>query len=221
MSFGINLAATIFSIAVSLFLFAHWYRQTNRLYVDLPLMFSITFIAEAINLFMLSLIDVGLIEETLPVFKIRAFIILWSALPLLGASMNIWSHRSQRTQLKVLFALAVYWVIVIILGPTRDIIILLHVPILLSLMVLLLATFAITWKTGRLKEVRSDLMLVSILIVMATQVSRVSLMKMGLDYVAAILNAIAIIVAALALINPWHTPVDLATTKPPVPVQVD
>ncbi len=218
--FIINLVATVFSIAISLYLMKRWFAQENRLYTDLPLMFSLSFISMAINLFLLDLINIGLIEETLPIFKVRAFVILWCTLPMLGASLHIWMRRSQKTKIRILFLMALYWVSVIIIGPTKEFIIMFHVPILISLMLLLIVTFSITWKTERLKEIRSDLLLLSMIIITVIQFSRVSLMHAGLDFVASILDALAIIIAALALINPWYksevieeqpAPVDLAT----------
>lgn len=181
-----------------------WLEQENKLYTDLPLMFGLSFISMSINLLILDLINIGFFEETLTLFKMRAFVILWSTLPMLGASLHIWMRRAQKTKVRIMLLMAVYWITVIIIGPTKEFIITLHVPILIGLMLILIVTFSITWKTGRLKEIRSDLLLFSMAIILIIQATRVNLMNAGLDYVASILDAIAVIMAAVALINPWH-----------------
>ncbi|MHA1926403.1 MAG: hypothetical protein ACW974_10855, partial [Candidatus Thorarchaeota archaeon] len=70
-----NLAATILSVIVSLYLISMWKRQENRLYSDLPLVFGVSFLAQAVNTFMLAFSTMGLIEVTIEVFRVRATVI--------------------------------------------------------------------------------------------------------------------------------------------------
>jgi hypothetical protein len=67
----------------------------------------------------------------------------------------------------------------------------------------MVVTFAITWKTGRLKEVRSDLMIVSLLIGFISQVIKVPFQTAGLDWIPVSIAAMSGVIAAVALSNPW------------------
>jgi hypothetical protein len=83
-------------------------------------------------------------------------------------------------------------------------IMLLHLPVILTFMGGMVLTFAITWKTGRLKEVRSDLMVFSAVLSLIGQMSLVVLLSMGLAAVWSILTVVATLLATLALVNPWY-----------------
>lgn len=203
-SLATNIAAAAFSVAVGVFLLGRWKKQENRLLTDLPLMFGITFITQAISQMMLALPNLGLVEDTSLYFGVRSVVILGTTLPLLGATLNIWLARFQQYHMRILGLLALYWLSAVVLGPSREVIILLHTPILIGLMIALMVTFAITWKTGRLKEVRSELILASLLLTIVSQVTRVSFMTAGLDALSNLLNTAAVILAALALTNPWY-----------------
>ena len=73
-----------------------------------------------------------------------------------------------------------------------------------KLSVIHLKTFSITWKTGRLKEVRSDLMIVSIIFGMASQVLRVPLLGSTFFYVPDVFFMLSMLFIAIAFANPWY-----------------
>ena len=93
---------------------------------------------------------------------------------------------------------------VLLLGPTQEIIMLLHLPIIIFFMGGMVLTFTITWKTGRLKEVRSDLMVFSSAFSFVGQAGLVAFMAIGLASVPAMITAISTALATLALVNPWY-----------------
>lgn len=78
------------------------------------------------------------------------------------------------------------------------------IPLILVFGFVMMATFIITWKTGRLKEVRSDLMIVSIICGMASQILRVPLLASGFFYVPDILLMLSMVFTAVAFGNPWY-----------------
>ena len=68
----------------------------------------------------------------------------------------------------------------------------------------MMATFIITWRTGRLKEVRSELMIISVLFGLASQILRVPLLTTSIFYVPDVLLTISMILTAIAFANPWY-----------------
>jgi hypothetical protein len=76
-------------------------------------------------------------------------------------------------------------------------------PLIMVFGLSMIATFAITWKTGRLKEIRSDLMVFSLVIGIFAQALQVPLMTTYLFYVPDVLTTISILGITLALTNPW------------------
>jgi hypothetical protein len=67
-----------------------------------------------------------------------------------------------------------------------------------------LVMFTITWKTGRLKEVRSDLMVFATILSIISQGGKVAMMAMGIGFVADIITAISVITYTVAMVNPWY-----------------
>lgn len=90
-----------------------------------------------------------------------------------------------------------------LLGVTESFIMITTIPMILIFGIVMIVTFAITWKTGRLKEVRSDLMVVSLICGMSSQVLRVPLLATGFFFVPDILLMMSMIVTAFAFGNPW------------------
>lgn len=218
-SVEISLLATIIgfiiAVAIGLYLLRYWYKQEKRLSTDLPLMFGIAMVAQSLNQLMLTIINLGILDDILSVFRIRSFVVLGSTLPMLGAIVHIWVRRSQRTQHRILAGLTIYWMGVALLGPSREFIITLHMPVLLILMIGLIGTFAVTWRTGRLKEVRSELMVFAMIISSISQLTIVPFLLAGLAVVSNVLNLTGMIIATLALVNPWYN-VSIKPAKPNV-----
>ena len=199
-----NIAAIIVSTLVAVFLLRLWYRQENRIYTDLPLMFGITFASMAMNALIQSLTLTEIIPATMDVFRVRALVISGSAFPLLGALLNIWLPRFQRYHLHIMAALIAYWVVISLFGPTESFVMTLLIPLLLVFTFGMMITFAITWKTGRLKEVRSDLMILTLLIGFVSQIIRVPMTSIGLEFIPISIAAFSAVIGGLALANPWY-----------------
>jgi hypothetical protein len=100
--------------------------------------------------------------------------------------------------------LTLYWLGIDFLAPSETLIMSLLIPVLVVIGIIMMATFIITWRTGRLKEVRSELMVVSVLFGMASQVLRVPLLVTSLFYVPDVLLMISMILTAFAFGNPWY-----------------
>ena len=146
----------------------------------------------------------GILPDTMEVFRIRAIVISGSALPLLVAVLNIWLPRIEKYHTRITILSIIYWVIVALLGPSQTMIMSLLIPLLLAFSLGMLLTFGITWKTGRLQEVRSDLMIVSLAIGFISQLLKIPLQTMGLDWLVVSVAAMTDVIAGIALTNPWY-----------------
>jgi hypothetical protein len=171
---------------------------------DLPLVFAITTFCQALQIFILTLPNIGIIPHSMELFRIRSLIIGGSVVPILGALLQIWAPRIQKYHNRILLIISVYWGVIALLGATESFIMTATIPIILIFGIVMAATFAITWKTGRLKEVRSDLMMVSIVCGMASQSFRVPLLGSVFFYVPDILLMLSMFFTALAFGNPWY-----------------
>lgn len=206
-----SIAAAVISIVLSTYLFLLWKRQDNRLITDLPLMFGITFIAHGFSNIIQTLSYLGFYEMTLDIFRVRAMVICGIALPMVGVLIHIWLPRWSKYHLRMLGLLLLYWIAVVLVGPSEEIIMALLIPILLVMFVGLILTFTITWRTGRLKEVRSDLLVVSLILALISQTGKLALMSMGLGAIADFFMVASTICGTLAIVNPWYR----VSTPPP------
>lgn len=188
---------------LAIYLFRSWLRQDARLYTDLPLMFGVISFAQAINMLLQNLPRGGWVEPTLELFKIRAFVIAGTAVPLLGVVLHIWLHKYQKYHIRAMILTATYWLVTTILAPSEMVIMILHIPILLTLMLAMLVTFVITWRTGRLNEVRSDVLVLALVIGVIGQGIKAPLTAMGLEIVPDILSMVMMTLATIGLSNPW------------------
>ncbi len=198
------LTAAIASAAIAAYLIFKWHSQPTRMYTDLPFVFGLSFMMQAINMLIQGLALGGILPDTLEVLRLRALVIAGTAFPLLSALLFIWLPRQKRHHWKIILALLIYWLTVTVLAPDSQILMGLLVPILLVLMIGLIVTFAITWKTGRLKEVRSDLMILALLLIIVSQITRLRLVEIGAGPIADLMNVIATLMATIALLNPWY-----------------
>ncbi|TFF91883.1 hypothetical protein EU545_02645 [Candidatus Thorarchaeota archaeon] len=199
-----NIATALFSAVLSIYLFSLWRRQENPLLTDLPLMFGITFLTQAVNNLILVLPALEILEASLDLFRFRSIVIIGTAFPMLVVLVTIWLPRFKKHHSKIIGLLAVYWVLVALLAPSDQIIMMLHLPVIATLTIGMIITFSITWRTGRLKEVRSELIVLSFLFGLVGQAAKVPLMNMGLDVLGHIINAAVTVLATLALANPWY-----------------
>jgi uncharacterized membrane protein len=208
-----NLATAAFSAVLSLYLLALWFRQKNHLYTDLPLMFGITFMAQAFNTLIRTLPLIGVVEMSLNLFRLRTLVIMGTAFPLLVVALHIWLPRARRHHSRIVGLLAVYWVLVALLGPSEGVIMLLCIPVVLVLSMTMIVTFIITWKTNRLKEVRSDLMVLSFVLGFVSQLvaSQVILNN--------VLITLGTVFSTLGLTNPWFRRRHIPLAMPPESVE--
>ncbi|MHA1771136.1 MAG: hypothetical protein ACTSYL_09195 [Candidatus Thorarchaeota archaeon] len=192
-----SLLVTIFiSVFVGVYLIMIWHRQEHRLLSDLPFVFGVTFIAHAVNNLIRLLPTITTLGMALELFKIRTVVILATVLPIMAALLQIWWPRGQKLHTRTLLVMALYWLSVVIISPTTEIILLLCVPLVLVTTITLAATFTITWKTKRLQEVRSDLMVLSLILASIGQIIATDLI------LNSIFNAASTIIAGIALVNP-------------------
>jgi hypothetical protein len=193
-------------IAGSLFIYLgrKWLSQENRLMTDLPLVFAIAFIGQAFNIAIVTMQHIGILPASMIYFRIRTIGIGASIVPIFGAILQIWTPSIQRYHNRMVYLLTLYWLGIDFLMPSETLIMTLLIPVLVIIGLIMMVTFIITWRTGRLKEVRSELMVVSVLFGMASQVLRVPLLTTSLFYIPDISLAIAMVVTALAFGNPWY-----------------
>ncbi|TFF92115.1 hypothetical protein EU545_02010, partial [Candidatus Thorarchaeota archaeon] len=199
---GFLVAAMTAILAV--YLFRSWLKQEARLYTDLPLMFGVISFAQAINMFLQNLPRGGWVEPSLEFFKLRAFVIAGTAVPLLGVVLHIWLHKYQKYHVRAMLVTAIYWSVTALLAPSEMMIMILHIPILLTLMLTMLITFVVTWRTGRLNEVRSDVLVLALVVGVIGQGIKAPLTAMGLEIVPDILSMVMMIFATIGLSNPWY-----------------
>ena len=201
----ISSSATIFiSAVIGGYLGRKWFAQEVRLLTDLPLVFAIAFVSQAINITFVTLQHIGLLETAMVFFRIRTVAIGGSIIPIFGAILQIWTPSIQKYHNRLVYLLALYWLVVDFVGATEQLIMTLLIPVLLVLGILMMLTFIITWRTGRLKEVKSELMIVSVLFGMASQILRVPLLSTSLFYIPDIVLTVSMVLTAIAFANPWY-----------------
>ncbi|MFW9849705.1 MAG: hypothetical protein ACFFF4_11210 [Candidatus Thorarchaeota archaeon] len=203
LTFWSGILAGLLSIIGGIYLVHLWYRQSTRLLTDLPLVFAFSFILQGVNMFMLSSMNVGILPDTLEVFKMRTFVIGGSVFPFLTIIMHIWLSKYSKYFKHVIATLMVYWTIATLVGTSTSMIMVMVLPIMMVVMFGMIGTFAITYRTDRLKEVKSGLILIAMAFMAFSQLTKVALMAMGLAFVADIATVIGTFLIVLAVANPW------------------
>jgi len=199
-----SISTILISAVTSVYLGRQWYRQEGRLITDLPLVFAISFISQTLNMIILTLPNLGLLAPSMELFRLRSVIISGSTVPILGALLQIWAPSLQKYHNRFVYLLLIYWVSIALFGTTEEFVMITTIPVILILGIMMMATFVITWRTGRLIEVRSDLMIVSVLFGMASQILRVPFISTPFFYIPDVLLTISMVGTALALANPWY-----------------
>ena len=199
-----SMATVVIAISLSGYLGRKWFSQKVRLLTDLPLVFAIAFLGQAFNIAIVTLQHIGILPATMIFFRIRTIGIGGSIIPIFGAILQIWAPSIQRYHNRLVYLLTLYWLGIDSLMPSETLIMSLLIPVLVVLGIMMMFTFIITWRTGRLKEVRSDLMVVSVLFGMASQILRVPLLATSLFYIPDVLLTISMVLTALAFANPWY-----------------
>jgi len=203
-----SLSSAAFSVVVSVFFLGLWLRQKNHLYTDLPLSFGVMFMAQALNSIIKVLPTLGMLDASLVLFRIRTIVIFGTVFPLAVVVLHIWLPKARARYSRVLGALTLYWVAVTLFAPSEGLIMLFCIPILLVLDIAMIVTFSITWRTGRLKEVRSGLMVFAFVLGFLSQLVT---SQVVLDNV---LLALTTAIMTLALINPWFRRKHVLIVKP-------
>ena len=197
-----SITTLVLAAFVGIYLLRIWLKQTNRLITDLPLAFAIMITFQALQTFVLALPNLGIVEESMILLRIRSVIIGGSIIPIVGALFQIWAPRIQKYHNKMLIAVTAYWLSVTILAPTEAILMSLVIPLLLIFGIMMIVTFAITWKTGRLKEVRSDLMILALILGLLSQILRVPLMTTSLFYLPNVILTLSVLTIGVAFTYP-------------------
>ena len=197
-----SITIVIISAIVGTYLLRLWFKQSSRLLTDLPLVFAITAISHACQTLVVALSTLGIIEPSLDFFKLRSIIISASIIPVLGALLQIWAPRIQKYHMRLLMGVTAYWLLVVFFGTSDSFIMTLTIPLILLVGLMMMVTFIITWKTGRLKEIRSGVMVISLPVIMASQILRVPLLETSLFYVPDILLVISLIITVFAFVKP-------------------
>ena len=198
----ISIVASLLSMLLSIELILIWRSYENRLLTDLPLLFGLSFIFQGANMLMQTLVLAGVFPDTLDFLRVRACVIYFVMTPPLPGLLQIWAHKYKRYHSRVLLAYTVYWFVVVVLAPSAVVLMGLLYPIMMIPGIGFIITFAITWRTGRLKEIRSDLALLGLVVIIVSQSLKIPLRPLGLSFVSDILNAIGIFVGGLAFILP-------------------
>ncbi|MFW9953823.1 MAG: hypothetical protein ACFFD3_04645 [Candidatus Thorarchaeota archaeon] len=198
-----GILAGIISIIGGIYLAHIWYKQSTRLLTDLPLVFAFSFILQGVNMFMLSSMNAGILPDTLEVFKMRTFVIGGSVFPFLTIILHIWVSKFSKYFKYLLAILIAYWTIATIIGTSASMIMVMVLPIMMVVMFGMIFTFAVTYKTNRLKEVRSGLILIAMAFMAFSQLSKVSLMALGLAFIADTATVVGTVLIVLAVANPW------------------
>ena len=199
-----TLATTVISVIVASYLIRVWYRQENRLMTDLPLVFSIAMISNAINLLMIMLPIVGSFTPSMEYFRLRSMVICGSVVPILGLMFQIWLPSIKKHHNRLVSLFLAYWAIIAVFGETQEFIMIMTIPLILVSGIVIISTFVVTWKTGRLKEIRSDLLIISTVFSMASQVFRMQLISTSLFFVPDLLFMISFVLIGAGIINPWY-----------------
>jgi len=161
-------------------------------------------VGQAFNIAIVTLQHIGILPATMIFFRIRTIGIGGSIIPIFGAILQIWAPSIQRYHNRLVYLLSLYWLGIDFFVPIETLIMSLLIPVLVILGLMMMFTFIITWRTGRLKEVRSELMVLSVLFGMASQVLRVPLLTTSLFYLPDVLLAISMVLTAIAFGNPWY-----------------
>lgn len=199
-----SMATVVIAVTLSGYLGRKWLSQENRLMTDLPLVFAIAFVGQAFNIAIVTLQHIGLLPPEMIFFRIRTIGIGGSIIPIFGAILQIWAPSIQRYHNRMVYLLTLYWLGIDFLVATETLIMSLLIPVLVILGLIMMTTFIITWRTGRLKEVRSELMVLSVLFGLASQILRVPLLTTSLFYFPDVLLMISMILTAFAFGNPWY-----------------
>ncbi len=195
--------STIVSMIVATYLIHKWYNQKTRLPFDLPLMFGIVFVASAVSQFIKSSQMVGLLPATLEIFRVRSLVIAWIFLPWALVLLRIMWPSGEKWHMRLWGVLTVVTIGMSLFAPSQALIQTYQTTWILIVITGVIITFAITWKTGRLKEVRSELVLLGSLLAIVSQIGQIVWAAVGLSWIADVITVLSITAYTLALINPW------------------
>jgi hypothetical protein len=196
-----SMTIVIISGIVGTYFFRLWYKQKTRLITDLPLVFAVMAIGQACQNVIVTLQNLGILDDSVFFLKIRSLIIACSIIPLFGAVLQIWLPRIRKYHVRILAGISIYWAGVVVLGPTSEFVMALTIPLILISGLMMMVTFIITWKTGRLKEIRSSVVVLTIPIMLASQILRVPLLNTPLFYVPDLLLFATLVIMPFAFIG--------------------
>jgi hypothetical protein len=167
-------------------------------------MFGIVFVASAVSQFIKSSQMVGILPVTLEIFRVRSLVIAWIFLPWALVLMRILWPSGEKWHMRLWGVLTALTVGISLFAPSQSFIQTYQTTWILVIIIGVIITFAITWKTGRLKEVRSELVLLGSFLAIISQVGQIMWAPAGLSWIADVVTVLSIIAYTLALINPWY-----------------
>ena len=133
------------------------------------------------------------------------------ALPMLWALLNIWANAYQHRHSHVMVGVIGYWLVCSFLGTSTMIIMALLLPVMLILGMGLVLTFIVTWKTGRLQEIRSGIAAIGLSLMLLSQVLRAVVeLTMFVDLII----TVSLLVITIALVNPWKQKEEIIVDLP-------
>lgn len=196
--------STIVSMIAATYLIQKWYNQKARLPFDLPLMFGVVFVASAFSQFIKSSQMVGFLPATLEIFRVRSLVIAWIFLPWALVLMRIMWPSGIKWHKRLWGILTAVTVGMSLFAPSQAMIQTYQTTWILVVILGVIITFAITWKTGRLKEVRSELVLLGSFLAIVSQIGQIMWTAVGLAWIADVITLLSITAYTLALVNPWY-----------------
>ncbi|TFG08096.1 hypothetical protein EU522_00110 [Candidatus Thorarchaeota archaeon] len=196
--------STIVSTILATYLIQKWYHQKARLPFDLPLMFGVVFVASALSQLFKSATLIGFIPDTLEMFRLRTFVIAWVYIPWSLVLMRILWPSGEKWHIRLWGMLTAVSVGVSLFAPTQAIMQTYHTVWILIIIIGVIVTFSVTWKTGRLKEVRSELVVIASILAVISQVGQIIWAAAGLTWIGDVFTVFSVTLYTIALINPWY-----------------
>lgn len=196
--------STIVSTILATYLIHKWYHQKARLPFDLPLMFGVVFVASALSQFFKSATLIGFLPDTLEMFRVRTLIIAWVYIPWSLVLMRIMWPSGEKWHMRLWGILTAVSIGVSFFAPTQAIMQAYHTVWILIIIIGVIVTFAITWKTGRLKEVKSELVVLASILAVISQVGQIVWAPAGMTWMGDVFTVFSVTFYTVALINPWY-----------------
>jgi len=198
----IELLKTAVEINLGLLLLNKWRKSLNPMYTDLPFIFGLALamigVGEAFDAFG----DLGFFEYTIVLFKIRwLFIVAMMTISLFGLT-HIWMPNHQKTKTGIPMIFGGSWLAVAMLLPDRYTLYQVLIGYLVVFFIPYILTFILIYYYRRLPEVNSGILVIGMVIILIGQISKSSLMILGLLSVSEFIDLIGFSLTYVAFAKP-------------------